>query len=222
MSKPILYFDIETGPADDTHLQRMEPEFEAPGNLKDPTKIAAAIAEKKQAWRDGAALDALTGQVLAFGVLGASNESHIVNGDELSIVSAGLAELRHHLMRNHYIAGWNIKGFDLPFLRKRAWVLGLPFPNIMGSRYRGRWYWNPNCLDMLEEWQSGSGERKGQSLGQVSKLLGGPEKLGKGADYYKLTPQQRVDYLQRDLEITAFVGKRMGLPWEELDHMPTV
>jgi len=65
MSIKNLYFDIETGAAPDA--EKFKPEFEAPGNIKDPVKIAAAIQDKENEWRDRLALSAITGQVLFCG-----------------------------------------------------------------------------------------------------------------------------------------------------------
>ena len=60
-----LFFDIETA-ANPENLALM-PEPKAPGNIKDPVKIAAAIAEKKQELIDMAALDPDYGKVLSIG-----------------------------------------------------------------------------------------------------------------------------------------------------------
>ena len=42
-----IVFDIETVPQDSTKLLALAPEFTAAANLKDPEKIAAAIAKKR-------------------------------------------------------------------------------------------------------------------------------------------------------------------------------
>lgn len=48
MNADLIVFDIETGPAPLDEIEAMMPEFEAPGNLKDPVKIEAALAKKRE------------------------------------------------------------------------------------------------------------------------------------------------------------------------------
>ena len=46
-----LFFDIETGPSNDTALmERLRPDFAAPSNWKDPVKIDKYVAEKEEEW----------------------------------------------------------------------------------------------------------------------------------------------------------------------------
>ncbi len=72
-----IIFDIETGPLPEAELANMLPPFDPAevktGNLKDPAKIAEKIAEAEANHRrdffDKAALDPLTGRVVAIGLL---------------------------------------------------------------------------------------------------------------------------------------------------------
>lgn len=72
-----IVFDVETGPLAEGELSALLPPFDPAevktGNLKDPDKIAAKIAEAEANHRrdfvDKAALDPLTGRVVAIGVL---------------------------------------------------------------------------------------------------------------------------------------------------------
>ena len=72
-----LIFDIETGPLPENELLAMMPAFDPAdvksGNLKDPAKIAEKIAEAEANHRRDfigrAALDPLTGRVVAIGVM---------------------------------------------------------------------------------------------------------------------------------------------------------
>jgi hypothetical protein len=64
----ILTLDIETVPNPATF--EFLPEPKAAGNIKDPAKIAANIAEKKAAQREAAALDPLTGRVCCYAMVG--------------------------------------------------------------------------------------------------------------------------------------------------------
>src|SRR5262245_13453189 len=72
-----IIFDVETGPLADSELSALLPPFDPAevktGNLKDPSKIAEKIAEAEANHRrdffDKAALDPLTGRVVAIGML---------------------------------------------------------------------------------------------------------------------------------------------------------
>jgi hypothetical protein len=72
-----IIFDIETGPLPESELLAMLPAFDPAevktGNLKDPAKIAEKIAEAEANHRrdfiERAALDPLTGRVVAIGVM---------------------------------------------------------------------------------------------------------------------------------------------------------
>jgi len=61
--KQRLYWDLETQPLTLDALEKVMPTFEAPGNIKDPAKIALAIGEKKSDWIDKAALKAISGKI---------------------------------------------------------------------------------------------------------------------------------------------------------------
>src|ERR1019366_8408715 len=91
----LLILDIETGPAVDA--DKFIPEFKAPGNLKDPEKIAAAVAEKEKEWRDCLALSPLTGQVLVVGTLRNKADFDIIEGDEAQVVQKAFLAIDEHV-----------------------------------------------------------------------------------------------------------------------------
>ena len=72
-----IVFDLETGPLAESELSALLPPFDPAevktGNLKDPAKIAEKIAEAEANHRrdfiERAALDPLTGRVVAIGVM---------------------------------------------------------------------------------------------------------------------------------------------------------
>ena len=72
-----IIYDIETGPLPEADLAALLPPFDPAdietGNLKDPEKIAAKLAEAEMNHRrnffEQAALDPLTGRVVAVGLL---------------------------------------------------------------------------------------------------------------------------------------------------------
>src|SRR3974377_2351197 len=72
-----IIFDVETGPLAQSELSALLPPFDPAevktGNLKDPAKIAEKLAEAEVNHRrnffENAALDPLTGRVVAIGML---------------------------------------------------------------------------------------------------------------------------------------------------------
>ena len=69
-----IVFDIETIPQDEAKLLALAPEFTAPANLKDPEKIAAAIAKKRADYLADAALNWKTAEVV---LIGAGDDTEI-------------------------------------------------------------------------------------------------------------------------------------------------
>src|ERR1044071_1281510 len=120
-----IFFDIETGPLPEAELATLLPAFDPNevkmGNLKDPEKIAAKLSQAEEAHRlnslKRAALDALTGRVLAIGLLFDNDDfSVLCQEDEAELLrqfwSVCCGECR--------MVGFNSNSFDLPFLIRRS------------------------------------------------------------------------------------------------------
>ena len=83
-----IVFDVETGPLAESELSALLPPFDPAevktGNLKDPAKIAEKIAEAEANHRrdffDKAALDPLTGRVIAIGMVLADGQQSFEQG----------------------------------------------------------------------------------------------------------------------------------------------
>jgi len=212
MSIKNLYFDIETGAAPDA--EKFKPEFEAPGNIKDPVKIAAAIQDKENEWRDRLALSALTGQVLFCGF---HDDERFWYGEvnakttEADLITAVFATLTAQMgdAVHGRVIGHNIKGFDLPFLIRRAWKLGVQVPLCL-SLTNGR-YWDSKIVDTVELWGAGKYQDY-VSLDNLSKFLGVGAKNGKGGDFaalFKSDHDKAIEYAANDLELTRLCAKKM-------------
>lgn len=134
-----MFFDIETKAL--PNALDIMPEPKAPANLKDPAKIAAHIAEKKAEQIANAALDPDLASVEAI--------SWFVHGFDPTVNILGDSDLpnecnlirRFWEMFNHcqgYCVGYNILGFDLPFLLRRSFALGIKpgrwMPNLAKFR----------------------------------------------------------------------------------------
>ncbi len=242
-----IVFDIETGPLPEFELTAMVPPFDPAevktGNLKDPEKIAAKLAEAEANHRrdfiERAALDPLTGRVLAIGTLD-------IRPDDDSIFARlflntpspaprpeplpgvkGIPGIVLHLEREadllvefwamcvrrdgcvNRTIGFNTHLFDLPFLVRRSWKLGVPVPS--GIRH-GR-YWAEEMVDLRDIWQLGDRQARG-SLDVIAKHLGAGVKNGRGADfanYWQTDRALAVEYLRHELELTAKVATALGV-----------
>jgi hypothetical protein len=223
-----IVFDVETAPLPESELAALVPPFDPAevrtGNLKDPEKIAAKLAEAEVNHRrdffEKAALDPLTGRVLAVGLIEVPAHPDAVVDGERSFVfrvvghddeAATLREFwdvcQGDMGRINEMIGFNTHLFDLPFLIRRSWKLRVRVPRIR----RGR-YWADEMVDLRDAWQLGDRQARG-SLDAIAKHLGVGAKNGNGADFAKLWQNDRalaVAYLQNDLELTAKVADVLG------------
>ncbi|MES2995881.1 MAG: hypothetical protein V4733_03635 [Verrucomicrobiota bacterium] len=199
-----LVFDIETGPLPLAGLEAMMPEFEAPGNYKDPEKIASAIAEKQAAWLERAALSPVTGRVLAIGGEADGQAFQIINSDEALLLHLFWSIIS----RRTRLVGFCSHKFDLPFLLRRSWRHDIAFPDIVGPRG-----YFENSVDLAEVWQCGD-RTESISLDRLAKHLGVGKKSGNGKDFAQLLETDResaIAYLAHDVELTRKCAERLGV-----------
>ena len=209
-----LIFDIETGPLPEAELAALLPPFDPAevktGNIKDPDKIAAKVAEAETNHRrdflDRAALDPLTGRVVAVGLLYPDSGEFVVVGhdDEAATLREFWEATRGEMGRINQMVGFNTHLFDLPFLIRRSWKHRVPVP--FGIR-RGR-YWSEEMVDLRDGWQLGDRMARG-SLDVIAKHLGVGAKNGDGkafAEMWASDRAQAVAYLRNDVQLTAKVA----------------
>jgi len=209
-----IIFDIETGPLAESELSALLPAFDPAevktGNIKDVDKVAAKIAEAEANHRrdffDRAALDPLTGRVVAIGLLYPDSGEFDVIGheDEGRTLREFWETCRGEMGRVNQMVGFNTHGFDLPFLIRRSWRHRIAVP--FGIR-RGR-YWGDEMIDLREAWQLGDRQARG-SLDSIAKHLGVGAKNGDGKSFAQLWQsdrQQAEAYLRNDVELTRKVA----------------
>lgn len=218
MSNNLIVFDIETAPLPATHINAMMPVFEAPANYKDEAKILAYKAAMEQVWRDKAALSPLTGQIIAIGYMSAQDNVPVIllegepvygmdNRDERNLIQTFWQYYLLNYDKFHFV-GHNILRFDLPFLIRRSWKLGI---NVPAGIFRGR-YFNDGFIDTMDMYALGGREDRDRiSLDSLAKWLGVGMKNGSGADFAKLEPEQKRVYLENDLRLTMECYKRMAI-----------
>lgn len=133
-----LFFDIETEA--NKHALEFMPEPNAPANYKDPEKIKAYIEDKKAEQSKTAALDPDYGEIIAISYqYGVGGELATLLASELE---GGEAELISRFWRayadaNGRSCGYNIMGFDLPYLMRRSFSLRImPSVKPFLAKYR--------------------------------------------------------------------------------------
>lgn len=117
------YFDVETIPdQSEGALERAKESVKVPANYKNPDTIAAYIEENAQEAWEKTALDGWNGHVAHISVNGVP---YIVRdiGEEKYVLSLFFKELQESTLVGH-----NLINFDIPFLTKRALVLGVKLP----------------------------------------------------------------------------------------------
>lgn len=209
----VIVFDIETGPRPAAEIELLMPEFEAPANYKDAAKIAEVIEIKRAAWIEKAALSPLTGQVLAIGALiEGEYKDNASMADEREVIEWFWSLLG----KNTLLVGFNSNRFDLPFLFRRSWALGItPPPRFSGRGFAG-------SLDVMEAWQMGD-RQEFVSLDTVAKFLGFGGKTGSGAHFAELMKFDvwaALRYLENDVMLTARVAQRLGFDVGIPDESP--
>ena len=212
----MIIFDIETGPVPIEELDKFLPAggFVADKRLKDPIKIREDLQSKLDDFYSRAALDATTGRVLAIGYKrpdkGQMVEVAGADQTEAQLI-AGFWDLVEKEKGN--VVGYNIAGFDLPFLIRRSWKLGIKFPLLRTNRY----YWSPRVIDLMEVYTFSFNRREYVSLDTVAKHLGIGQKTEgiNGGDFAGLwngSPDERakaIEYLKNDVELTYKIYQRL-------------
>jgi len=208
-----LAFDIETGPAENalSYFSRSDVKL---GNLKDPNKIEAKLAEAEDEFLDKAALSPITGKVLAVGLTDGEVHEVLTYVSEKEIITETLERIGSQLMQQRPVVGWNIIKFDFPFLFKRAMMLGVLWPKHIWDLKKG--YAHSQIIDLMRYWNMGDWKEM-TKMDTVNRFLCG---FGKpsgvtGADFARLfngTPEKRqeaIDYALNDVKILDSLTRKM-------------
>lgn len=232
-----VFIDIETIPSQDPAViealrEDMREELEealaavkAPGNYKDEAKIAAFIDDAKskllaehEAAVDAAylktGLDGGAGQVcvIAWAMDDDVIEHVHVEGciDESKVLDTffdRLADAHRPTNRLRFI-GHNHVGFDLPFIWKRAMILGIKPPGCLPRNPKP---WDDSVFDTMTEW---AGVRDRISMDRLCRALGIPGKGGmSGKDVWPMVQAGRIaevaEYCRADVARTRAIYRRM-------------
>lgn len=210
-----IVFDIETGPRPWEEIEQYWDESSVKlGQLKDPAKIQEKIEIERVEFLEKAALSPITGKVLAIGYRRA-DKYLIDDRPEALQLKQFWQNAAKALGDRTTMVGHNIYGFDLPFLVRRSWVLGIPVPAGMIDKDR---YWHSIFVDTMVRWTCGKyGEWcKLDTLGRLFCVGQKPDGID-GADFHRLwhgnqaERKKAKEYLRNDLDLTWAVALRMGI-----------
>ena len=213
-----LFFDIETIPS---QLPGIREEFAAavvaPGQFKKPDSIAEWLAanrdaEAEKAWLN-TSFDGGIGQVCVIGFAVDDEPAHAYAVTDLS------NDAERKVIQDFFCAltdagpaqfvGHNVIGFDLPFMWKRAMVLGIKPPWTFPRNPKP---WSEAVVDTMLLWDAT--QRAGCSMDRICRLMGIP---GKGdMDGSKVWPYVQAgriadvaEYCKQDVQRTRAMHKRM-------------
>jgi len=150
-----LFFDIETHANFDAI--GFMPAPSAPSNYKDAEKIAAYIAEKKAEQVQSAALDPDYGQIIAISM------RRGVDGQNITYLSSEIGEKEliqafweEYNQAYGSVCGYNIIGFDLPYLMRRSMELNIQIGSIPNLQ---KYKTSPinDLMGVLYNWQQAKG-----------------------------------------------------------------
>jgi len=215
----MIYIDIETKPLPREEIIKHAPAFSAPSNWKDEDKIAAKIREKEDEFIERAALNPACSTVQAIGIYNVNNgKYHALVDDQLGgekgLLAAAWEHISSHDAYTESVLGWNILGFDLPFMIKRSWKNAITIPSTTIETYKGRSYLNPAFKDMMKYWMVGTDERFSK-LNSVLKFFEIEEKVDLGDELFYQTyardPELALKYLERDIMGMVEINQRIKL-----------
>ena len=215
----ITILDIETIAQPEADIRAKLPPFDADkvplGVLKDPDKILAKIMEAQanhgNVEVERAALSAETGIVAISGMMDDSAIHQFIDREE-NIIAKTFEKMLQVFSDGGIISGWNVKGFDLPFLVKRAWLLNVKVPARIFNPFKPRYSWSDSIVDLMDVWKAGQFTEKHTSLNTALRHLGLPQKTGCGADFGALWVRDKtaaLAYNADDLELEMMVARRI-------------
>ncbi len=217
---PFLIFDIET--AARAEAEAFLPEPSAPANYKDVDKIAAYIAERRAEQLSKAALDPDLGQIIAVAYklhpcpAGEDRSTAVLVGDDGATEADLLALLWRQIGEvKGWTIGYNILGFDLPYILRRSMALGVR-PTIIPQMARYRTEPVRDLMAILYNWTSTT-----KSLKTVVKMYGIPNPLPDldGSQVMMMDPKTLRRYVANDVSLVAALYDRMdGYYWPASRH----
>lgn len=212
-----VIFDIETmGRGNVDHLI---PEPTAPGNVKDPAKVEAAIEAKRKEQYDRLALDMNLNRIVALGMYQPEHgevRSFVCRDEDEERMALSFLwnAFQPDLKGKSPLIGFCNKRFDVPVCLRRTQLLGMAPPNIDTGKYR-----NNDVIDLYDiltfDIFNESGVMK-RRLKNFCTLFGIPEVDDcDGAEIPELVEAGNWDEVRKhvvaDVERTRLLAERIGV-----------
>lgn len=175
-----LYIDIETLPdMSSGAIDDAKEKVKVPSNYKDPEKIEKYIEEKASEIASKTSFDGLCGHICT--IAWAINDEDIksVHVSDIEEEKSRINEFFSSLPRYKSLTwvGHNILDFDIPFIMKRAFSMGIKLPD-QSSFPRNPKPWDKKVFDTMRPFGH-------VSMDQLHKVVGGEGKNGmSGKDVY--------------------------------------
>lgn len=186
----------------------------------------AALNKHRDDFRSKAALSATTGRVVAIGYHSPEKQATFVSAvcskctdgelsDESKLILTFWEKFVYCQSQQRIMAGLNIHQFDLPFLVRRSWILGLEVPSGVFTFWKHRIQWNELFVDLRIVWllgQSwGSCKSDFSTLAAAFGTGGKPEGMdgSQFAEMWETDREKAINYLSEDVEQPAEWCHRM-------------
>ena len=213
-------FDIETMPDSSKTGSLPEPEVKL-GNLKDPAKIAEKVAEARAEQVAKMALNPLYGRIcgavfVAENTSGELESFRYAAGDndeeEAALIAVCFDVLRMDCVR---LVTWNGIGFDLPFLFKRALLLGVPLNGVPVLTYWTKRYSTASHIDLMQIWSNWN-QSQYAKLNDVGGAVVNDHKIEIDVHEFpelvksKAGREKILDYCEQDVRLTYQIFRKFN------------
>lgn len=189
-----------------------------PKNYKVPATIGSWLEEdRSNHGKDILDRAALMPEYANVAVVGVYNEvgvgqASLKDHAEEVLVGAALEHIEMAARKGRFVLGWNILGFDLPFLIRRAWILGVKVGTMIYNPL-SRYPVSENIVDMMDRFKCGNRKAPHTSLNNALKSMGLPEKPD-GKEFAKMWAESQTKalaYNREEILGQADLYRRMGV-----------
>lgn len=217
MYEKILFLDIET--ISNPGMIQYIPEPEAPSNYKDVIKIASYKEEAKAKIIEKMALDIDYAQIRAIGIAQDYNAPMTRLVHNIEEEKETLKWFWDNAYEYFRFCGYNIRGFDLPIIIRRSWILCV-IPSKNFNLGRG----SKEIVDLMQLFYHegyAPGSQKYRSFKNVCKMYGINNFLPDidGSMVSSMTDEELIAYNTNDIRMTQELAKKTeGYYWGELPN----
>lgn len=219
-----LCFDVETIPGDPP----FDESFVKYGNLKDPDKRQAKLAEFQKSWEEGPqanpdlakmmSTDPTMCKVCCVSMFSRKGEKKEMKSlilrepdDEYAITWEFWDDVKTKYLNKIPLVSYNGIGFDMSVLRFRAMALDVPVDPFMYEDLTRKYHPNGHhdLMQILAAWDIS----RVKTLDYYLKRFNLGQKTGTGGQVYELYREGKLDaigkYCEKDVEMTAALFERL-------------